>query len=186
MKKLACFMFVAGMTLAGGAAADQQNDLNARSVNPANGTQLTPGKIDVATALITSRDQLLTHLAATPTSPIYRLSPIARSNFIASLVFTPRGLGSYSYVDLAGLSVADAYSILSLFGAQSTINSIPGLSTTTTLDQAINARFHASTQSIGGKVIPMSDPRIDHICEVRPGGSGGCVEEAGHRCTDGC
>lgn len=146
---------------------------------------ITPGQADIATALITSTDQLGSHLATTPSSPLYKLSPAARSHFVASLVFTPRGLGSYAYEDLAGLSVADAYRVLSLFGAQSTVNSVPGLKENTDLDRTIAAKTQASAQA-GGVVGPLGDPRFNKVCVVGPEGANKCVSEAGHHCTDGC
>lgn len=138
-------------------------------------------KLDIATAPIKSRQQLQQHLAMTPDSPLYKLTPYARGNFVNSLVFTSRGLGSYSYVDLSGLSVSEAYAILSLIGAQSTIASVPGLKAESSLDQAISDR--ADIQAKSG-VFPAAKPK-DQTCYVGPEWSG-CGHRLGTTCMDGC
>ena len=148
-------------------------------------SSVTAEQADVATALITSTDQLGNHLATTPSSPLYKLHPAARSHFVASLVFTPLGLGSFSYEDLAGLSVADAYRVLSLFGAQSTLSSIPGLTESTDLDRTIAAKAQIS-RNASGVVGPLADPRSNKVCVMGPEGANKCVSEYGHHCTDGC
>jgi hypothetical protein len=84
--------------------------------------------VDVAVAPLRSMRDVRSHLRTTPTSPLFALGPAQRKQFIASLVFTSQGLGSYSNLPLSqGLSVSQAYKVLALFGAQSAIAEIPGL-----------------------------------------------------------
>ena len=113
--------------------------------------------IDAATAPIRSQDDLRNHLAAMPSSPIYKLTPHSRAIFLSSLVFTNRGLASYSYVSLAGISVSDAYQILMLFGAQGTIGDVPNLESISPLDKAIILRAKATNENHNESVIPFID-----------------------------
>ncbi|MFC6841050.1 hypothetical protein [Xanthomonas theicola] len=67
-----------------------------------NGLALDQRLIDQLTAPIKSRADLRGYLAAVPAdSPLRRLTPGARKRFIDSLVFSPSGLASYSYEDIA-------------------------------------------------------------------------------------
>lgn len=84
--------------------------------------------IDVASAVIRSRHELNQFLTANHASPLHAMSSSAREQFFDSLVFTDRGLGSYSYEPLvSSLSVTEIHRILSLFGVQSSMEAIPGL-----------------------------------------------------------
>lgn len=83
--------------------------------------------IDLAAAIIRSQGDLQRYLQTTPDSSLHRLPASARQMFIDSLVFTPRGLGSYSYLPLQTLSVTEIHQILSLFGVQTSLEAIPGL-----------------------------------------------------------
>lgn len=67
-------------------------------------------------APVNSRGRLDLHMIElSPESPLMLLSPLARKQFVDSLVFGDRGLASFSY------------RLLSLFGAQRAIVHIPGL-----------------------------------------------------------
>ncbi|GLQ45183.1 hypothetical protein GCM10007862_02340 [Dyella lipolytica] len=182
MKALAYAIFGISFALAGSVAANTSQDSVNMKTSVVDEPKMTNGQIDLATAPIASKEQLQAHLASTPTSPINKLSPSARFNFLNSLVFTQRGLASYSYIDLAGLPVSDAYSILSLFGAQSTVGFIPDLRTDSALDQSILDR--AQSESTSGFVHPMAQPK-DQVCHVGPNGSG-CASKYGSLCMDGC
>lgn len=182
MKTLAYAIFGISFAFAGNVAANTSQDSVNIKTAVVGEPKMTNGQIDLATAPIASREQLQAHLASTPTSPINKLSPSAQFNFLNSLVFTQRGLASYSYIDLAGLPVTDAYSILSLFGAQSTISLIPHLQVDSALDQSILDR--AESESTSGFVHPMAKPK-DQVCLVGPDGSG-CASKYGSLCMDGC
>jgi hypothetical protein len=112
------------------AANGSTNDQLASHITPADillevGT--TQREIEEAMAPIKSMADLNNYLKTTTDSPLRKLGTSARGNFLKSLVFTKDGLGSYSYIELAGLTVTEAYKILSLFGAQSSVSSIPNL-----------------------------------------------------------
>lgn len=85
---------------------------------------------------ILSAKDLDTYLRTTPNSPLDRLSPEAKQRFIASLVFTENGLGSYAYSDLETLSAAEVYQILSLFGAERTTSMITDPDTSSGVDKS--------------------------------------------------
>ncbi|WP_147455555.1 hypothetical protein [Solilutibacter pythonis] len=71
--------------------------------------------------------------------PLSYLSESARKRFIKSLVFTERGLASFDYWDLrAELTAAQAYEVLSLFGAQRSTGPIPNLRIVNERDAAIS------------------------------------------------
>ena len=188
MKLFASLIVAISITLVGNAAA---SDSQITGISVANAVRnpeaISQQKMDIVTAAIRTRSQLQAYLATTPSSSIYKMSPSARSNFVASLVFTKNGLGSYSYIDLAGLSVRDAYSILSLFGAQSTIGSVPGLKANTALDRAIAERVSKEMARPNSSLIPFTDPARDHICTIYPNKpSGVCEYNYGSHCMDGC
>ena len=95
--------------------------------------------IDEARAPIKSYADLRNYLAAEPSSsPLNRLSPVAKTRFLESLVFTERGLGGYSYEPLKGeLTASQIYDVLSLFGAQATTRLIKGATVKNETDRLI-------------------------------------------------
>ncbi|HEX7840933.1 MAG TPA: hypothetical protein VF469_25825 [Kofleriaceae bacterium] len=70
-------------------------------------------------AQIRSDGDLEVYLKATPNSPLDYMSPAMKQHFLNSLVFTERGLGSFTYKDLTNLPSEQVHQILSLFGAES-------------------------------------------------------------------
>ncbi len=85
-------------------------------------------EVDRAVAPIQSKADLDAYLRSGIKSPLFALRKPLRERFISSLVFTNHGLASYSWKELSTLSVEDSYKILSLFGEQGAIASIPGVS----------------------------------------------------------
>jgi hypothetical protein len=83
-------------------------------------------RLDLALAPIKSRAKLETYLKNTPPSrnPLDRLSSSAKKRFLKSLRFNEKGLTSFSYADLEGLTATEIYRILSLFGVQSDTSAI--------------------------------------------------------------
>lgn len=142
-------------------------------------------QIEAATAAIMTREQLDVHLATDQSSPIYKMSPSSRTGFVASLVFTKRGLGSYSFVDLAGLTVADAYRVLSLFGSQSAIGSIPDLRDESELDHSILEQSRKDAKDKVG-VAPTAIDRFHTVCHVHPDSPSECVGYSGSHCNESC
>ena len=58
-------------------------------------------EIDMAVAPIKSLLDLKRHLRTAVDSPLSKLPPHSRKAFIDSLVFTPKGVGSYSWASIA-------------------------------------------------------------------------------------
>ncbi|MFB9112630.1 hypothetical protein QSH39_009635 [Xanthomonas arboricola pv. corylina] len=85
-------------------------------------------EVDLATARIRSSKQFEAYLAATPSSVAFKLPPSVLNNFRRSMVFTERGLASFSYDGLTDyLNTKELYELLSMFGVPRTISSIPGV-----------------------------------------------------------
>lgn len=81
-------------------------------------------------ATIRSEADLHSYLASarTANSPLDLLSAGAKRRFLESLVFTPNGLGSFTYADIRNeLTLSEAYRLLSLFGREATAASIRGI-----------------------------------------------------------
>jgi hypothetical protein len=112
---------------------------------------------------IVSAKDLDTYLRTTPNSPLDRLPAAAKQRFIASLVFTENGLGSYKYSDLEALSPTEIYKILSLFGAEHTTSMVTKERPTTQQNE------------------PGGDYK-DYWCS----GRATCSESLGHICMSSC
>lgn len=84
-------------------------------------------------------------------NPLRSLSKGAQQRFLQSLVFTDKGLASFDYSDLrVELTAAQIYQLLSVFGAQHSTKSIPGLRIVDTADMIIDSqgddnRFYPAT-----------------------------------------
>lgn len=93
-------------------------------------------EIDLAVAPVKSRADLELHLRTAPDSPFAKLPPAARKAFIDSLVFTKEGLGSYSWLPIAGaLDLQDTYRLLALFGLQSDASHVSGVQPATEVER---------------------------------------------------
>ncbi|UOF13577.1 hypothetical protein IEQ11_17745 [Lysobacter capsici] len=147
-------------------------------------------EIDSATAPIKSRQQLQRYLSRTPEAPLHKLPDSAKRNFINSLIFTGKGLGSYSYLPLADhLSATEIYQTLSLFGVQSSTGVIPKLKAHTTVERSIMARPTSDfcetpdsplCQAGGGT-------KTDYICSSDPWDDKySCTYSFGDICTKSC
>ncbi|MGO4551837.1 hypothetical protein AB4059_12120 [Lysobacter sp. 2RAF19] len=136
-------------------------------------------QIDTALAPIRSREDLRAHLQREMHSPLHRLAPAQRERFLASLVFAPEGLASYSFLPLeAGLSVTEVYRVLALFGAQSSIAAIGNLDPATEAESAMLDVSDISTMA--------AMPSWAHgICVVN-GASRSCAPQYGSNCSRAC
>lgn len=105
---------------------------------PANPTQLQDAESRAALqreisgklARIKNEGDLHAYLASARAmqTPLDLLSPGAKRRFIDSLVFTPNGLGSFTYADIRNeLTLSEAYQLLALFGREATAASIAGI-----------------------------------------------------------
>jgi len=98
--------------------------------------------IEFRTAAVRSDEALEKYLASTDQSAsVFRvLSPSARKRFLQSLRFGEKGLASFDYRDLRReLTPSQIYTLLSVFGAQRSTASIPGLEVITAADEVIVA-----------------------------------------------
>ncbi|HYG08039.1 MAG TPA: hypothetical protein VD865_16730 [Stenotrophomonas sp.] len=97
-------------------------------------------ELDYIAAPIKTRAALDAYLQRLPPdSPLLALSPPARQEFLASLVFTEHGLASYRYVPLQQIDLADAYRILALFGQQRSLAALSGMTTRTEEGKRVKA-----------------------------------------------
>ena len=85
-------------------------------------------KAERLSAPIKSRADLERFISSNPGTPLDKLPPIVRANFIDSLVFKKDGLASLSYAGLGNfLTISETYKLLSLFGMQSVTPEISSL-----------------------------------------------------------
>ncbi|MDH5823578.1 hypothetical protein QFW77_11330 [Luteimonas sp. RD2P54] len=104
-------------------------------------------------------------------TPLAALSPGAQQRFLQSLVFSEAGLASFYYEDLrAELSPTQIYRLLSLFGAQRSTPSIPGLRVKSKADELI-----VTPQADGGD-------HQGYLCHS----PGTCMESRSFICTHNC
>lgn len=130
-------LLIAFMTSAGASPLTSPDDVLDAQLD----AELLSREVDRQLAKIRSEDELEAYLANPPEdSPLHHLSKGALTRFVKSLVFNGGGLSSFNYVDLsAELTATEAYSILTLFGAQRSIGAVPTLRVVTAADAAIVA-----------------------------------------------
>ena len=146
--------------------------------------QVREGDVNIA-----SKAALLEYMSRNSDSPLNKLPPLVLQNFIDSLVFTPKGLGSYSYLGLSPhLTAYEIARVLSLFGAQETVANIPTL------------QFAPARQGLA--VSPMSDvcedpnspmceagggkTKTDYVCSNDGGDTYSCNYSFGDICASSC
>jgi hypothetical protein len=131
-------------------------------------------EVDLAMAPIKSRADLDHHLRTVADSPLTRLPSAARQAFIDSLVFTPKGLGSYAWGPLAAsLDVTETWRVLSLFGLQSTTGNVPGAAPTTMVEHHM-VEATPMIQDHGNKICVVHNPNI------------WCAHNYGSNCSRAC
>jgi len=145
-----------------------------------NTTQI---EIDFATAPIKSKSDLQRYLRTTPESPLSKLPPKIRDNFVRSLVFTRHGLASYSYLGLDAVSTTELYAIFSLFGQQRYLSSIPGLKANNETEKSI--LFMSAMGGGGGENTTDEPPIQNSYCTV-DGPDSWCTYEYGSACNAKC
>ena len=145
--------------------------------------------IYAAAAQVRSKAALVQHVSSHSDSPLRKLPPLVLQNFVDSLVFTPSGIGSYSYLGLSShLSAAEIYQVLSLIGAQHTIANIPTLRVASPGEALV--------------VLPMSDvcedpsspmcqvnggkAKTDYVCSIDWGTEYSCNYSFGDVCASSC
>jgi hypothetical protein len=133
--------------------------------------------IDLAVAPIRSRADLRAFLAQHRDSSLHRLKPDVRERFIDGLVFTEKGLASYSFLPIERLSVTEAYRLLSLFGVHGSIGGIRGLRPTNATER---------TMLEAGMSLAAKPGWMDGICVINGPGPGRCEYLYGSNCSRAC
>ncbi len=105
-------------------------------------------------------------------NPLNALTPLNRRLFIDKLTFNEKGLSSFSYAALAGLSASQVYRILGLFGVQTDIGLIRELRIRRPEDQAILQAAPARSPT----------EHLDYWCS----GRATCAQQVGTICTGNC
>lgn len=142
-----------------------------------------------ATAPIRSKVALIQYMSNDSDSPLRKLPPIVLQNFVDSLVFTPKGVGSYSYLGLSSyLSAAEIYQVLSLVGAQHTIASIPTLRIASPAEALL---VHPMSDVCEDPNSPMCQvnggkAKTDYVCSIDWGTEYSCNFSFGDICASSC
>lgn len=116
------------------------------------------------------------HLKEVMATPLLALHEDQRRRFVNSLVFTDKGLASYSWQSLTELSVADRYRILALFGAQNDLTKLPHMPVKSEAEESMI--FLASLQ----EGLSASMTQRNSVCWVRGPNVVRCEYEYGANC----
>ena len=146
---------------------------NAEVVTDAAMTQVL---LDVMVAPIHSKAELDRYLVRNPDSPIHGLGDADKQSFLSSLVFSGRGLASYSYLELEGRPASEVYRILALFGLQSESGSIRRRRSLSAEDRMVESGLRSARPP----------RRLDQGCWVTPYRPGRCHHDPGHECSALC
>jgi hypothetical protein len=113
-------------------------------------------------------EELRAYLRTAHDSPLDRLAPAARQNFLDSLVFGEHELGGFRYEDLQALPADDVYRILHLFGAERTVPMV------------LHANPHAQAPRLPRE--PGRDDHENYYCQSPHN----CNTNPGWICMTGC
>ncbi|MCC8484640.1 hypothetical protein VDF13_10665 [Xanthomonas campestris pv. raphani] len=113
-------------------------------------------------------------------SPLSVLNRNSAQRFTESIEFNERGVTTFSYKELSGLSIRQAYAILSLLGIQDATASVPGLRVESEVDRAILSASSSLIQPAASK-----DPEVDYG-DYRCAGRGTCQKSIDFICTGNC
>jgi len=136
------------------------------SVRAAGGPLVDPETQHAQVRPVQSKAEFSRYLSAHPDFALHKLPPEAVENFVESLVFTPRGIGSYSYLGLSVFLTEDEIrQVLRVIGAEETIGAIPTI---------------AQTKSFGGRggAVVMSDVCEDPNSPLCQSGSGKAITDS--------
>lgn len=108
-------------------------------------------------------------------SPLALLSRPAQKRFIASLQFNEKGLTSFYYADIESeLSVAQAYDVLQLLGAQHTVQMMKNLRVDSDRDREVRSVYGGDNHVV--------DDHMSYWCS----GRATCSTNAGSICMSSC
>lgn len=165
MKKLLACCLLMGL-VSGSAQADGSHRTDSVSGLPMTAPVQT----------VHSAAELDAFLAAHPSSAISQLGAAQMKAFLGSLVFTPKGLGSYSERASASLGRAHEQKILQIFGLGARAGEPRG---TRNLMQSSVAEWKPPRRP--------PNPRQGKMCVLFPGGTKGqCINGPGYRCSHLC
>lgn len=133
------------------------------------------GTVAPLNSALRSRLELNTYLDRNRHTVLDQLGPGRKQAFLDSLVFTGKGVGSYSSVALEGLPSNVTRSVLSLFGLRSDV---------TPLQSAGSTGARRVSRSVSRRPPP---PRWGKMCIAFPGGDRfRCVPGPGYKCSYLC
>lgn len=127
------------------------SDVNANDTDARVAREVEERELASKLAEVKSKEDLAEYVRKMPEdSALHALSDGGRERFLRSLLFTDRGLASFSYADLqAELTASQIYSVLTIFGAQHSTHAIKGLRIATDADRAV--------VSAAGELRPLTD-----------------------------
>lgn len=134
------------------------------------GTQDTNRQQAQPAAPIKSERDLYEHLVRASNSPLHRLPPSIKWEFIGSLVFTDKGLGGFRYDFLALLKPTDSRRLLSLFGIQDTASMFD------------RANGESEAEGLPGATIHPNSAR-DYLMDYECVSRATCKESLGYVCV---
>ncbi|WP_185754347.1 hypothetical protein [Luteibacter sp. 9135] len=129
--------------------------------------------INRSLAPLHSADDLAAFTASGRASALDALAPLDRAVFLQSLQFGPDGLSRYDATALRGLTTAQAYQVLALFGAQAHAIDI---------QPSAKGAALATADRDASRVVPMLEPLKGFRCA----GHSTCSEDPSSACTDNC
>ncbi|MBX9402364.1 hypothetical protein K4L06_13700 [Lysobacter sp. BMK333-48F3] len=145
--------------------------------------------INAATAQVRSKAALIQYVSSNSNSPLRKLPPLVLQNFVDSVVFTPRGVGSYSYLGLSShLSTTEVYQVLALIGAQHTISSIPGLKVASPAEALIVRPMSDVCEDPNSPMCQVNGgkAKTDYVCSIDWGTEYNCNFSFGDICASNC
>ncbi|MFK3647482.1 hypothetical protein ACI2IY_03465 [Lysobacter enzymogenes] len=140
---------------------------------------------------VASKAEFSRYLYEHPEFPLHKLRREAVENFVDSLVFTPRGIGSYSYLGLSPrLSVGEIRNVLRVIGAEDTLTSIPTLAhaqsgedrgeVAIAMSNVCDSANSPWCETGGGKT------KTDSVCATDWDGKSECEFAVGDICPSSC
>ncbi|MBN7136817.1 hypothetical protein A7A76_18905 [Lysobacter enzymogenes] len=166
----------------------------ATSTAPAKAAGGHPAKVQGAEAgvdrSVRSKEEFAQFLSAHPNFALHKLPSAAVENFVESLVFTPSGIGSYSYLGLSVyLTVDEIRQVLRVIGAEHTIGAIP------TIGQAKSFGGRGGTVAMSDVCEDPNSPlceagggktKTDSVCAADWGAEYKCERSFGDLCPASC
>ncbi|WNH52103.1 hypothetical protein [Stenotrophomonas oahuensis] len=139
--KISYLAFACSVLFGLSSSAGAHEEISSPSQAEGESRDLLQREISTHLAQIKNKEDLQVYLTSMRgiQTPLDTLSPGAKRRFIESLVFTDRGLASFTYVDIRNeLTLSEAYKLLALFGREATAASIRGMRVENEADRLIS------------------------------------------------